>query len=75
MKPHPKPAADVPKWSSLLIEAVTKPGLIMEAYSAFHRYSIGNQILALVQCRERGLRVVEASVGERRFPSQHHQFH
>jgi hypothetical protein len=55
MKPHPKPAADVPKWASLLVEAVNKPGLIIEAYSAFHRYSIGNQILALVQCQLRGL--------------------
>lgn len=27
----------------------------MEAYSAFHNYSIGNQILALVQCQWRGL--------------------
>ncbi len=27
----------------------------MEAYSAFHNYSIGNQILALVQCQMRGL--------------------
>jgi len=55
MKPHSKPTADVPKWASLLVEAVNKPGLIMEAYSAFHRYSIGNQILALVQCQLRGL--------------------
>lgn len=55
MKPHPKPAADVPKWASLLVEAVNKPGMIMEAYSAFHRYSIANQILAFVQCRERGI--------------------
>ena len=55
MKPHPKPAADVPKWASLLVEAVNKPGMIMEAYSAFHRYSIANQILALVQCKLRGL--------------------
>ena len=55
MKPHPKPAADVPKWASLLVEAVNKPGMIMEAYSAFHKYSIANQILALVQCHERGL--------------------
>lgn len=45
----------IPKWSALLIEAVNKPGLIMEAYSAFHHYSIGNQILALVQCQMRGL--------------------
>ena len=29
----------IPKWSTLLIEAVTKPGLIMKAYSAFHPYS------------------------------------
>lgn len=55
MKPHPKPADTVPKWSSLLIEAVNKPGTIMEAYSHFHNYSIGNQILALMQCHERGL--------------------
>ena len=27
----------IPKWSALLIEAVTKPGLIMKAYSAFMR--------------------------------------
>ncbi|HXQ71637.1 MAG TPA: ArdC-like ssDNA-binding domain-containing protein [Pyrinomonadaceae bacterium] len=55
MKPHRKPQDNVPKWSSLLVEAVNKPGLIMDAYSAFHNYSIGNQILALVQCRLRGL--------------------
>jgi hypothetical protein len=55
MKPHRKPATDVPKWSTLLIEAVNKPGLIMQAYSAFHNYSIGNQILALMQCHGRGL--------------------
>jgi hypothetical protein len=46
---------DVPKWSALLVEAINKPGLIMEAYSAFHNYSIGNQLLALVQCHLRGL--------------------
>lgn len=50
-----KPAPDIPKWSALLVEAVNKPGLIMEAYSAFHNYSIGNQILAIVQCQMRGL--------------------
>jgi hypothetical protein len=48
-------AADIPKWSALLVEAVNKPGLIMKAYSAFHSYSLGNQILALVQCQMRGL--------------------
>ena len=46
---------EIPKWSALLVEAVNKPGLIMEAYSAFHQYSIGNQLLALVQCHLRGI--------------------
>ncbi len=46
---------DIPKWSALLVEAVNKPGLIMKAYSAFWNYSIGNQLLALVQCHLRGI--------------------
>jgi N-terminal domain of anti-restriction factor ArdC len=50
-----RPQVDTPKWSALLVEAVNKPGLIMDAYSAFHNYSIGNQILAIVQCQLRGL--------------------
>src|SRR5260370_20178772 len=54
MKSH-RQAADIPKWSALLVEAVNKPGKIMKAYSAFHQYSIGNQLLALVQCQMRGL--------------------
>jgi antirestriction protein ArdC len=53
---HPKTTAtDLPKWSALLIEAVTKPGLIMKAYSAFHPYSCANQLLALFQIQRRGL--------------------
>jgi hypothetical protein len=48
-------SADIPKWSALLVEAVNKPGLIMKAYSNFHSYSLGNQLLALVQCYMRGL--------------------
>jgi len=48
-------AADIPRWLALLVEAVNKPGLILEAYSAFHRYSVGNQLLALVQCHLRGI--------------------
>ena len=55
MERHSNPAADIPKWSALLVEAVNKPGLIMDAYSAFHSYSIGNQILAMIQCQLRGL--------------------
>jgi hypothetical protein len=46
---------DIPKWSALLVEAVNKPGLIMKAYSAFWPYSVGNQILALIQCQLRGI--------------------
>ena len=56
MQSHTNPQLDTPKWSALLVEAVNSPGLIMDAYSAFHNYSIGNQILAIVQCQLRGLR-------------------
>jgi hypothetical protein len=51
MENHVNQSPAIPKWSALLIEAVTKPGLIMKAYSAFYSYSTGNQILALVQCQ------------------------
>ena len=44
-----------PNFSTLLQEAVNTPGTIMRAYSAFHNYSIGNQLLALVQCQIRGI--------------------
>ena len=44
------------QWSQLLAQAVTKPGLLLAAYSAFHNYSIGNQVLALVQCQQRGIK-------------------
>src|SRR6185503_19717940 len=55
MERHTRQSADIPKWSALLVEAVNKPGLIMKAYSNFHSYSLGNQLLALVQCQTRGL--------------------
>lgn len=42
-------------WQQLLNEAVNKPGTIHEAYTRFWNYSFGNQILALIQCRGRGL--------------------
>jgi hypothetical protein len=42
-------------WAVLLDEAVKKPGFIHEAYSRFHNYSLGNQLLALFQCFERGI--------------------
>jgi antirestriction protein ArdC len=42
-------------FAELLAQAVTEPGIISQAYSAFHNYSIGNQLLAWAQCLERGL--------------------
>ena len=42
-------------WAALLQEAVSKPGYIHEAYSRFHNYSLGNQLLALFQCLVRGI--------------------
>ena len=50
-----KQSADIPKWSALLVEAVNEPGMIMKAYSAFWNYSVGNQILALIQANQRGI--------------------
>src|SRR5438094_6243122 len=44
-----------PQLADLLTRALTEPGMISQAYSAFHGYSIGNQILALIQCAERGI--------------------
>ena len=46
---------DTTKWSDLLREAVSIPGTILEAYTAFHGYSVGNQMLAMLQCRLRGI--------------------
>jgi antirestriction protein ArdC len=34
---------------------VTDPGIISQAYSAFHNYSMGNQLLAWTQCLARGI--------------------
>lgn len=44
-----------PDFSTLLREALEKPGSVMRAYSAFYNYSIGNQLLALWQCSFRGI--------------------
>jgi antirestriction protein ArdC len=44
-----------PNFTTLLQQAVNQPGTIMKAYSAFHNYSLGNQLLALVQCQLRGI--------------------
>src|ERR1051325_5343818 len=44
-----------PNFTTLLQQAVNQPGTIMKAYSAFHNYSLGNQLLAFVQCQIRGI--------------------
>jgi hypothetical protein len=42
-------------WGELLREAVEKPGRMLEAYTAFHNYWLGNALLALEQCTRRNL--------------------
>jgi hypothetical protein len=39
----------------LLDEAVNKPGTLMKAYSLFWNYSLGNQVLAMMQAHSRGI--------------------
>jgi hypothetical protein len=41
-------------FAHLLQEALDRPGILSEAYRAFHRYSLGNQLLAAVQLCQRG---------------------
>jgi antirestriction protein ArdC len=54
----PAPKHDAPAaWDTLLVEAVNKPGTISAAYSAFHNYSVGNQMLAIWQCHSRGIQL------------------
>ena len=43
------------KWTELLNQAVSEPGLILKAYSNFHGYSLGNRIAAMMQCVARGI--------------------
>jgi antirestriction protein ArdC len=47
--------AQSPRWEELLQKAVSEPGIISQAYSRFHSYSFGNQMLAALQCGARGL--------------------
>ena len=44
---------DTPAFADLLRQAVEEPGIISKAYSQFHNYSFGNQLLAWVQCLQR----------------------
>jgi len=44
---------NTPQFAELLSRALTEPGIVSRAYHAFHGYSVGNQLLAIVQCAER----------------------
>jgi len=42
-------------FAKIYTEAVTKPGTLMKAYSLFWNYSLGNQMLAMMQAHNRGI--------------------
>jgi N-terminal domain of anti-restriction factor ArdC/IrrE N-terminal-like domain len=42
-------------WQQLLLNAISQPGQLLEAYTAFWQYSFGNQLLAYLQCKARGI--------------------
>ena len=48
-------APSATSFADLLQTAVTEPGIISRAYQQFHSYSLGNQLLAMAQCAERGI--------------------
>lgn len=50
-----RPIPSQPDWSQLLVDAVTKPGVVSSAYSHFWSYSVGNQLLAMFECMARGI--------------------
>ena len=55
-KPAPLAVPDsLPKWSAMLAECLDKPGTMHAAYSSFHDYSMGNMVMALMQCASRGI--------------------
>jgi antirestriction protein ArdC len=56
--PRHQPARDgapAYQWAALLADAVSTPGTVSRAYSAFWPYSLGNQLAAYVQCLGRGI--------------------
>lgn len=46
-----------PDWGKLFWQMLEQPGKQAEYYGLFHRYSLGNQALAIVQMEERGIPV------------------
>lgn len=45
------------QFNGMLQKAISEPGIISAAYSAFHSYSLGNQVAAYVQCTIRQIPV------------------
>ena len=43
------------QFAPLLERALTEPGIMSAAYRRFHRFSVGNQILAAIQLHDKGL--------------------
>jgi hypothetical protein len=46
---------DAVKWQELLGQAVSEPGKMSECYKRFWNYSVGNQIMVMFQCAQRGI--------------------
>lgn len=42
-------------WADLMVQAIEKPGLLEQSFSAFRTYSVGNRLYALMQCLQRGI--------------------
>ena len=42
-------------WQKILHDAISQPGVTHGAYTRFHSYSVGNQLLALFKCSARGI--------------------
>jgi hypothetical protein len=55
MAPKTTNKTDAPDFARLLEQAITEPGIVNRAYFAFHGYSLGNQLLAMIQCADRGI--------------------
>ena len=64
---HPRAGVEV-EFTAILQEALSRPGVVNEAYRAFHNYSLGNQILARCSLLRRGCgrRPLPALTGGRR---------
>ena len=54
-KEGPKSVMDIP-WEKILVDAVKNPGRMMEAYRAFHNYSLRNAMMVFFECLNRGIK-------------------